>query len=96
MRTSKLIANNRLVPVLPVFENKFRYGRSAPRIDLSGPIVYSIVMIITNAIAEFKTYDHHIARGTVKDASLTSSAIRHCQLELHVVGCQKGTHKCEQ
>lgn len=74
IRTSKAIARNKAVPVLPVFENKLRYGSSASMIASIGPIVYNIVMIITNAMAVLITYDDHMARGTVKDASLTSSA----------------------
>lgn len=80
-RTSKAMAKNRAVPVLPVFENKLRYGRSASMIDSSGPIVYNIMMIMTNAMAVLKTYDHHMACGTVNDASLTSSAETHSQPE---------------
>lgn len=89
IRTSRLMAKNRAVPVLPVFENKFRYGRSESIIEFSGPIVYSIVMTITNAMEVFRTYDHHMACGTVKDASLTSSATKHCQLKLHSIACHQ-------
>lgn len=38
---------------------------------------YSIVMTITKAMAEFTAYDHHIAFGTMMEASLTSSAKTH-------------------
>lgn len=34
----------------------------------------SIVMTMTIAMAMFATYDHHMARATVRDASFTSSA----------------------
>lgn len=74
MRTSKVTAKNTATPSLPVFENRSKYGRSASRIESRVPMVYSIVTSITNAIATFAIYGHHIARGTISDASLTSSA----------------------
>jgi hypothetical protein len=59
----------------PVFLNKTRYGASASSARSSGPIQKSIVRSIAKPITTFKTKDHHIARGTLRDASSTSSAI---------------------
>lgn len=73
---NKIVKNN-AAPVLPVFEKRLRYGKSASRIDSSGPMQYRIVMTITNAMAEFMTYDQNIACGTMIEASWTSSAVQH-------------------
>lgn len=53
---------------LPVFENSVKYGTSGSR-EESGPMQKRMVMTVTTAIVELATYDHHIACGTVRDAS---------------------------
>lgn len=42
----------------------------------------SMVMTVTTAMAELATYDHHMACGTVRDASVTSSATFASQYEI--------------
>lgn len=67
------MVRNRAAPLLPVFKNSVRYGTSGSN-EARGPMQKSMAMTVTTAMAEFATYDHHMVCGTIRDASLTSSA----------------------
>lgn len=73
IRISRMMVRASAILVEPVLRNNWRYGTSAASASSRLPIQKSIVISMIIPRVTFMRKDHHITRGTVREASETSS-----------------------